>query len=202
MGLPDIVKRIQDEANLESERYMTDTKVRISKMREASSRELRAAMAEMETKLAKEKKALWNMYISEGRRRSRNVILSAKEELIWETMSALRNRLRGLEGTELSRRLLPLRDIASRALGRDMTLFPVREKDAKALGGKGTMGITIEEAGELPPLLRRFHGRDLIGGFIAVSSDGARVMDMTFQGILEKNEGSVREGISRTLFEE
>jgi len=51
VGLPDIVKRIQDEANLESERYMTDTKVRISKMREASSRELKAAMAEMEREM-------------------------------------------------------------------------------------------------------------------------------------------------------
>ncbi|MCU0798379.1 MAG: V-type ATP synthase subunit E [Candidatus Thermoplasmatota archaeon] len=202
MSLPDIVKRIQEEANLESERYMTDARVQIAKMKEASTRELKATMDDMEIKLAKEKRALWNMYISEGRRRSRNVILSAKEELIWETMSALRNRLRGIEGEELARRLVPLLDAANKVLGRNMTIYPVRGMDASALTGRGTVGTTIVGASELPPLLRRFHGRDLIGGFISVSLDGARVMDMTFQGILEKNEESIREVISRTLFEE
>jgi vacuolar-type H+-ATPase subunit E/Vma4 len=159
-------------------------------------------MEDMGTKLAKEKKALWNMYISDGRRRSRNVILGAKEELIWEAMSALRDRLRGLDGAELLKRLLPLLNAATRSLGQGMIVHPVRGKDARVLAGHGTMGTTIEGANELPPLLGRFHGRDLIGGFIAVSSDGARVMDMSFQGILEKNEESVRERISRTLFDD
>ncbi len=202
MGLPDIVKRIQEEANLESERYMTDARAQIAKMRKASRDELRSTMEEMGTKLAKEKKAIWNMYISEGRRRSRNVILGAKEELIWEAMSALRDRLRGLDGAELLKRLLPLLNAATRSLGQGMIVHPVREKDARVLAAHGTIGTTIERVDELHPYLGRFHGRDLLGGFIAVSSDGARVMDMSFQGILEKNEESVRERISRTLFDE
>lgn len=202
MGLPEIVKRIQDEANIESERYMTEAKDQIAKMKEVSDRELKDQMDEMGRKHEKDRKALWNMYISDGKRRSRHAILCAKEELIWEAMSAFRTRLRDMKGPELSLRLLPLVAEARSALGEEMTIFPVRSEDSAVLKGKAVIGLTIEGERDLPQALQRFQGKDLIGGFVAVSSDGSRVMDLTFQGILEKSEDKVREEIARVLFEE
>jgi vacuolar-type H+-ATPase subunit E/Vma4 len=156
----------------------------------------------LKQKLEKEKKTLWNMHISEGKRRSRHSLLSSKEELILETISATRIKLSDMRGSELVSNLAILLEHAKSALGPDLRVYPIRTIDADIIRGKVPTGEVLKGARDLPQVLKRFEDKDHIGGFVAVSSDGKKVLDMTFHGLIEKNEERIREEISRTLFAE
>jgi vacuolar-type H+-ATPase subunit E/Vma4 len=153
-------------------------------------------------KLEKEMRTKMNILVSEGKRKSRQAILAAKEDMIWDAISNIRIRLSSLESSELSSYLLPLYDKASRFLGSDLKVYPVNEKDHEILKGKQGVNSPIGLTDDLPEPVKRYKGIDLLGGFIATSSDYSRIMNMSFAGILEKEEDRIREIIAKTLFGE
>ena len=117
-----------------------------------------------------------------------------------EAITLVRTRMEDLKGEELSGLLLSLLDKARLELGEDMAIHPVRKTDAAGLSGQPGIGAALEDQVELPFELARLKGKDLIGGFIAISLDGKRVLDMSFHGILERDEDGIREMISKALF--
>ena len=85
-------------------------------------------------------------------------------------------------------------------LGEDMVVFPVRNEDARVLESSIQVeGLVTEVSGPGATLIR-YKGTDLLGGFIATTPNGERVVDMSFHGLLERNEEQIREVIARTLF--
>lgn len=202
MGLEDMLKKIDEEARSEADAIMDKARKEAETTRGQKSSEVTAEIREMEEKLEKEISSIRNVHISDGRRRSRQVLLSAKEELILESLSEIRRRLSSMVGTELDLFLLPLYEKALSILGSDMKVYPIREADRSALVQKGEVELIIEGNEDLPSSISRFKGKDMLGGFIATTSDGSRVVNMSFLGILEKEEDRIREIIASTLFKE
>lgn len=202
MGLEDMLKKIDEEARSEADAIMDKARKEAETTRGQKSSEVTAEIREMEEKLEKEISSIRNVHISDGRRRSRQVLLSAKEELILESLSEIRRRLSSMVGTELDLFLLPLYEKALSILGSDMKVYPIREADRSALVQKGEVELIIEGNEDLPSSISRFKGKELLGGFIATTSDGSRVVNMSFLGILEKEEDRIREIIASTLFKE
>jgi vacuolar-type H+-ATPase subunit E/Vma4 len=85
-------------------------------------------------------------------------------------------------------------------LGDQIQVYPVRLEDTKVLGSDPAIkGLVSNNFGSEGPL-SRYQGTDLLGGFIAITPDGERLVDMSFHGLLERNEEKIREKIARTLF--
>ena len=85
-------------------------------------------------------------------------------------------------------------------LGDQIQVYPVRPEDAKVLGSDPTIRDLVSNNHGSEGPLSRYQGTDLLGGFIAITLDGERVVDMSFHGLLERNEDRIREVIARTLF--
>ncbi len=202
MGLEEMVKRIEEEAKLESERMMVKASDESRKIRERSQKELQEELRDLRARCEKEKRTIWNMYISDGKRKARHSILCAKEDVIWDALGSIRTRLREMDIGELIRRLPPLILEVQRSLGPGARIFAVRAIDARALNGKAPLAGVLESGGPEVALVQRFKGKDLIGGFIAVSARGDRILDMSFSGMLDRNEERVRELVSRAIFGE
>ncbi|HHD15111.1 MAG TPA: hypothetical protein ENK47_00210 [Euryarchaeota archaeon] len=200
MGLEQMIRTIHEEAEEEARKILDEAEKKARLIGEREAMETRRMVAELEEKLDKESRTLSNINLSEGKRKARQALLSAKEDLIWETISSIRSHLSSMEGDELLGYLLRMYDKAHSMLGNGMIVYPVRVADASALEGKPNIRDPLETMNVLPPSVSRFKGKDLIGGFLAVSSDGRKVVDMTFQGMLEKKDDRIREIIARTLF--
>lgn len=200
MPLEDIIKRIEDEADKEAESILDRARKKADEIHEEAREEIRNEIAERRKKLDRDAKNLRNVYISDGKRKSRQAILSAKEELIWDVISGVRKHMQEMEGDELEGFLNPMFEKARRSLGNDMIVYPVRKRDMEILKGRQKMGTVLEEGGIDETAVRRFKGHDLLGGFIASSGDGRKVLDMTFCGVLNRDEENIREVIARTLF--
>ena len=124
------------------------------------------------------------------------------EDLIGETLSEVRNWFSKMGESELHTYLAPLYDKASAIIGQGMIVYPVRDLDSIVLKGKPGIQMSIETSTTLPSSIERYRGKDLIGGMIATTSDGSKVVDMSFHGMIEKEEERIRETIARTLFGE
>jgi V/A-type H+-transporting ATPase subunit E len=202
MGLEELVARIEEEARLEVEEIYGKAREELTSIKseaeERTTRELESLNERLEKDLANTR----NVHISDGKRKARQALLSAKEDLIWETISLVRKRFSEMKESELSLYLEPMYEKASRALDGRMSVYPVRNLDASVLSGKSGMEETLEGGSVLPESVSRFRNRDLIGGFIAVSSEGRKVVNMSFSGLLEKEEERIREKIARMLFGE
>lgn len=202
MGIEQIIKKIEEEAAREAEAILSEAKAEAGKIKSAARSEMDSDLSEMDRSMMREAENLRNIYISDGKRKSRQAILSAKEELIWDTISNVRSRMGEMDSEALSACLLPILSRASDTLGGDMIVYPVRERDARVLSGKARIGQVIENGSSGLSAVERYRGHDLIGGFIASSGAGERIIDMTFAGILSRDEERLREIIARTLFGE
>ncbi len=200
MGLDDIIARIEAEAEAESKLIIKEALGQASRIEKEAGEELRREILELRKRLDRDSITQRNIYLSEGKRRSRQTILSAKEQLIWDAFVELRRLIRSLEGRSLENFLKWRADRCRAVLGDDMVLRPVREVDRKALvelGERCGPAVSGTSEGYINALQG---GRDLLGGFIASSSDGRRIIDMTFLGLMEKDEDPIREKIAKELF--
>lgn len=203
MGIEDVIRRIEAEAEEESKGILDDAKARSKRIREEERAKVETDLRELKRSLEREKANLVNIYLSEGRRKARQAVLAAKEHLIWEAMAGIRERFRKMDGGDLKalygRQLETLR----KALGPDMNIFAVRGLDADVLRSLGaSVEGVIEGDDPLPEAISRMRSRSLIGGFMARSGDGRMTMDMTFEGLLERNRETIRSRISEVLFSE
>lgn len=202
MGLEDMTSRIEQEAQKEADAIIEEARREAEKIKKKASRETQKEILEKEGRLQKEANSRTNIILSEGRRKSRQAILTAKEDLIWDAMARIRERLSSMGQDELRTFLDPYFEKARGSLGEDLLIFPVRDIDARALKEKGNIKASLAQTDEVPEPLSHYASRDLLGGFLAASPDRRRMMNMTFQGILEKNEDSIRETIAKRLFGE
>ncbi|MFW3145358.1 MAG: V-type ATP synthase subunit E [Thermoplasmatota archaeon] len=200
MGIEGIVKRIEEEARAEADAILEEARQRARKMREEARSVLDVDLKEMEKKLERELSTTRNIYISDGKRKARQALLCSKEELIWDALCGVRERITSLEGPELGEYLIPLVKRAEGILGKEMVAYPVRDRDARAIEGWCKVGPLVESSLKENDELGRFMGKELLGGFIALDKKGERVMDMTFHGLLERNEDELREIIARVMF--
>ena len=200
MAIEDMIKRIMDEAKEENQKIILDARKETDSIKAESRSEIDKQISEMEKGLKREITNIRNIYISDGKRKARQALLSSKEELIWDTICAIRDCMRELKDERLGSYLQPMLSRSKKMLGDRIQVYPIRPKDAKVLGSDpAIIGLVSNNLGYEGPL-SRYQGTDLLGGFIAITPDGERVVDMSFHGILERNEERIREAIARTLF--
>lgn len=201
MAIEQIIKRIREEASKEADSYISDAKSRAGKIRAESDRELSKDLEERNRVLQRDLENTRNIYISDGKRKSRQAMLSSKEELIWDAICEIRKAIKDLPEEVLRNHLTRLLEDSRNILGDSITIYPVRMIDGELLKGSGQIGPLVSESIGSEPQLARFRGVDLLGGFIVVGPEGQKVLDMTFHGIIERNEERLRETIARTLFQ-
>ena len=199
MAIEDMIKRIMDEARAENQKIILDAKNEADRIKSESRISFRKDVSELEKKLDREIVNTRNIYISDGKRKARQALLLSKEELIWDVICAIRENMKMLSGEELRSYLSPMMVRTREMLGDDMIVFPVRDLDADILGSSTPVADLVDGASQ-DGSLSRYKGTDLLGGFIATTKDGERIVDMTFHGLLERNEDQIREVIARTLF--
>ncbi len=200
MAIEDMIKRIMDEAKEENQKIILDARKETDSIKAESRSEIEKQISEMEKGLKREITNIRNIYISDGKRKARQALLSSKEELIWDTICAIRGGMSELKDERLGSYLQPMLSRSKKVLGDRIRVYPVRPEDAKVLGSDPAIkGLVSNNLGSEGPL-SRYQGTDLLGGFIAITPDGERVVDMSFHGLLERNEERIREVIARTLF--
>jgi vacuolar-type H+-ATPase subunit E/Vma4 len=197
-----MINRIDEEAEKEARSILGEAAEESRSVLRESEMEISKQVSDLKRKLDKELETTRNIYISEGKRKARQALLSSKEDLIWESISEVRKHLASMRGTELSIYLISMYEKASEALGKDMIVYPVRDVDAEVLSGKNGIKGILDNSTDLPVNIGRLRGKDMLGGFIATTSDGSRVVNMSFQGLIEKEEEMIREIIARELFGE
>ncbi len=202
MGMEDLITRIKEESRSEIDDILNDARSKVSSMKETEETRVKDEIKELEKKLLKELENIKNVHLSDGKRKARQALLSAKEDLIWETISLVRKRFSEMDEEELASYLIPMYEKTSEALGDGISVYPVRDIDLKVLSGKPGVKGKISEIKVLLGPVSRSNETDLLGGFIGVGSDGKKVVNMTFSGILDKEEERIRETIARTLFGE
>ncbi|MGA1848823.1 MAG: V-type ATP synthase subunit E [Thermoplasmatota archaeon] len=200
MAIEDMIKRIMAEARDENDRILGEAKGKADSIRSRAQKELYFELQELNKKLEREAANTRNIYISDGRRKARQALLSSKEELIWDAICAIRKRIKELDGEELERYLGPMMDRSKEMLGGDFQVFPIRDRDANILSKRIKVSELLDKVLDDEGPLSRFRGTDMLGGFVAISKDGDRIIDMTFHGLLERNEERIRETIARILF--
>lgn len=200
MAIEDMIRRIMDEARAENQKILTEAKQQAGRIRTTSSKETDKEISEMERKLLKEIEQTRNIYISDGKRKARQALLSSKEELIWDAICAIRDRIKMLEGDELGSYLYPMLARTLEIIGEDARIYAVRKVDHDVLSRKVKVLGLIEEFHDTEEALGRYRGNDLLGGFVATSNNGDRIVDMSFHGLLERNEERIRETIAEKLF--
>jgi vacuolar-type H+-ATPase subunit E/Vma4 len=200
MAIEDMIKRIMAEAKDESDRILGEARDRAGSIRSKAQKELNFELQELNKKLERDAVNTRNIYISDGRRKARQALLSSKEELIWDAICAIRKRIKDLDGEEVEQYLGPMMDRSVEVLGNDFLVYPIRKEDSKVLSKRVKVNELLEEILKDEGPLSRFRGTDMLGGFVAMSRDGERIMDMTFHGLLERNEERIRETIARILF--
>jgi len=202
MGLEDMINRIEQEAQKEADEIIQKARSQAESIRVESLKKIGKEVSEKDSRLEKECSSRMNILISEGRRKSRQAILTAKEDLIWDAIANIRSRLSSLQGDDLLTFLEPLYARAADSLGTDLKIYAVRKIDQDALKTRVSDIVLLSDKSRIPSDLSRYSDMNLLGGFIATSSDSSRMMNMTFAGILEKEEERIRENIARTLFGE
>ena len=201
MGLEDMAKKILEEADAEVKDILERSHLEAEAEKRAGCERLDLELANLRLLHERHGSDLRNQYLSEARRNERHLMLQAKEGMILEALASVKARLRDMKGPDLERFLLSMLLRTRAAIGEDLVVHPVRPMDAMLLQGHCRVAQTVpgSSSGEISA---RFAGRDPIGGFIAFSSDSKRVMDMTFQGILDREDERIRETISRALYSE
>ena len=200
MAIEDMIKRIMDEAKADNQRIILDAKKEADRIKAESDQKFRKELIELEKKMEREIANTRNILISDGRRKARQALLLSKEELIWDAIYAIREKMKALSGDELRTYLDPMMERAMEVLGEDMAVFPVRNEDAEVLDPSTNIEGLVSEVNGPGAVLKRYQGTDLLGGFIATTRDGERIVDMSFHGLMERNEERIREVIARTLF--
>ncbi|MGA1793293.1 MAG: V-type ATP synthase subunit E, partial [Thermoplasmatota archaeon] len=172
MAIEDMIKRIMDEARSENHRILQEARKEADILKDASRKKVDTEISEMEHKLGKEIEQTRNIYISDGKRKARQALLSSKEELIWDAICSIRERIKELDGEELRSHLDSMISKAIEIIGSDARVFAVREKDSRILVKKIPVTGLVEDFVISSEILSKYRGTDLLGGFIATSPDG------------------------------
>ena len=202
MGIEEIIRKVEEEAQDESRRIIGEAEKEAEGILEDAREEVRSELEQRRTRLEREIKEAENVILSEGRRKAKREVLKAKEELILKTVGELRKRIASVEGEVLERLLISLLEDVKTRMGEDMIVYPVREMDRGPLSKKMAVEGPLEGRKVLPAQLDLGRGRELLGGFFVISGDGKRAVDMTFDGILERDMEGIRSAVSDELFAE
>ncbi|RLF55594.1 MAG: hypothetical protein DRN40_05360 [Thermoplasmata archaeon] len=210
MGSERLVERLQKLAEEERAKILNDMEERIEGIRRAAEEELATFREERERFYRKESERLRNLILSSARRKAKETLAAAKEEVIWEVITRTKESLKGFSGEEYIKWLLEVIEGGEELLGKDSLIFPVREEDLPEL--KKRFGERVKEslinsntAGLNPrvaSLIEEYVGADLIGGVIMVAPDGSMIGDYTLAGRLKRKHEEIRERVSRALFGE
>ncbi len=200
MGIEGIIRKIGDEAGKESSAILKEATEGASTILSEARKELSLTLEDLDRKLVRAKERTRNIHLSEGRRKARQTVLEMKEDLIMDAIFGIREGMGELDGDDLSDLLLRMLTNARAEVGQDVIAYPVRQEDLNAMSGQAGIGSVIRDTDDLPWQISRMKGKDLIGGFIAMSPDGKRVLDMSFNGVLDRDEDRIREMISKMLF--
>lgn len=195
-----MIKKIMDEAKAENQGIILGAKKEADRIKAESVLRFRKDISELERKLEREVANTRNIYISDGKRKARQALLLSKEELIWDAIHAIRENMKTLSSEDLRSYLDPMLNRTRQMLGNDMVVYPVRDEDARVLETSTEIEGLVSDFFRPGTPLDRYKGMDLLGGFIATTGDGERIVDMSFHGLLERNEEQIREIIAKTLF--
>jgi len=203
MGLEQIIEGIEKEARTSVSSILTEARQKAQVILTEGREKTAAELAAMDRSLQRELRDVTNVKVSDAERKARQSILSAKEEMIWETLTGIRKAFSERGGVDLRELLSNQVSVAKRSLGNDMEVYAVRGTDAEILRSIGVRVEGILESDDDPPeKVKRYMGKDLIGGFMAFSIDGKKVLDLSFQGMIDRDLEGIRGRISEVLFKE
>ncbi|MGA1820205.1 MAG: V-type ATP synthase subunit E [Thermoplasmatota archaeon] len=202
MAIEDMIRRIMDEARSENQRILQEARKEADRLKEVSRKEVDVEISEKERRLEKEIEQTRNIYISDGKRKARQALLSSKEELIWDAICSIREKIKELDGEGLRSYIDPMVSRTIGMIGSDARVYAVRERDSKILTKNIRVTGLVQDLMDESEMLSKYRGTDLLGGFIAASPNGERVVDMTFHGLLDRNDERIREMIADRLFKD
>jgi vacuolar-type H+-ATPase subunit E/Vma4 len=203
MGLDRIIKGIEDEAEKEASSIVRSARDKAGSIISDARVQTEGEISELQKVMQRELRDARNIHISDAKRKARQALLCAKEELIWDTLCGVRKRMSEMEGDELGRIYDRLVVTTLGSMGEEAEVYAVRELDAKMLANRNvSVNGVIERTPDPPEKLRPYTSRDLIGGFIAFSQNGRMVLDLSFQGLIDRDMERIRERISEVLFKD
>lgn len=210
MGSERLVERLQKLAEEEREKIIRDTERRVKEIQRAAEKEFAAFKEEKERQYRKESERIRNLVLSSARRKAKETLAAAKEEIIWEVITRTQENLRRFRGEEYTKWLFEVIERGEELLGRGSFIFPVREEDLEVLkkkfGDRVKENLLTSSTEGLDPrvasLIEEYLGEDHLGGVVMVASDGSMIGDYTLAGRLKRRQEQIRERVSRALFGE
>ena len=144
MGVETLLKRLEKLAEEERERILKEAEERLRERRREAERELETFREAEERRFKRERERVRNLILSSGRRKSKEMVSSAKEEMIWEVISQLKERLRSLEGERYREWVKGVIDEGERLVGENCYILNgLRGSMGGGLGTLSSAGIIL-----------------------------------------------------------
>ena len=187
MASEEIVSRIKQDAHRKTEAETAEARDQASTYRKDFERELEQKKDVLQRELEASVQSKVGIILSEARREARDSTLRVKESIIQDCVNESLKGLRELPHEEYRQLLLNLIEKASRQVGGRCLVSLTRSGDRELL--EGSTGFDLTD--EIVP------GS---GGVVVHSMDRKLRVNNTFEGILLRKRGEIRNLAARMLY--
>lgn len=187
MTLEDIITRIKQDAHKRSESEVADARDKATTFRREFEKELEQKKQSLQREMESAIQSKASIVISDANREVRDSILRIKESIIQECINEALDTLRDLPEDQHRDLLLSLVNQARLQLGGQCIVAFTRTKDKELM--TGIPGFECSD--EIVPGT---------GGIVAFSMDRKLRVNNTFEGILQRKRGEIRNLAARRLF--
>ncbi len=187
MAIEEILSRIKQDAHQKADGEVADARNQAANFRKDFERELELKKEALQRELELSIQSKVGIILSEAKREARDSTLRVKESIIQDCINEALNDLRDLPEDQYRELLINLIGNASQQLGGKCLVSLTRSKDRDLLAGSDNYEVTDEI----------FPGS---GGVIVHSLDRKLRVNNTFEGILQRKRGEIRNKAARMLF--
>ena len=194
MGVEDIIARIKQDAHQRADTEVADARKEAAQYRKKFEHELEKMKESLQRDMEDAIRARAAIVVSDARRRSRDSLLTVKESIIQECINEALLTLRDLHEDRNRQLLLDLITRAREQVGEDCIVAFTSSRDRELLSA-------AQDAQDRTP---GFRVSDEIvpgsGGVMVFSADRRLRVNNTFEGILQRKRGEIRNMAARMLF--
>ena len=187
MAIEEIVSRIRQDAHTKADGQVAEARKDALRFRKEFEQELEQRKEVLQRELEAGIQSRVGIIISQARKDVRDSILRVKESIIQDCINEALNELRELPPDQYHQLLMTLIERASSQVGDGCLVSLTRSKDRESLEG-----------------MTGFHLTDEIvpgsGGVVVYSPDRKLRVNNTFEGILQRKRGEIRNMAARALF--
>ena len=187
MAIEEIVSRIKQDAHRSSEAEITEAREQATSYRKEFERELEHTKETLRRELETAIQSKVGIMLSEAKREARDSTLRVKESIIQDCINEALKDLRELPRDEYRQLLLHLIEKAGQQVGSRCLVTLTRSGDRELL--EGSTGFDLTD--EIVP------GS---GGVVVHSLDRKLRVNNTFEGVLLRKRGEIRNLAARMLF--